>query len=206
MSLSIRAKNRNKKLANELITLHDWQQDRLFTGGLTRIKQLDKFIDHIMAKFPCCVNDGLEFGQWYDETDLFINDYVTLKANKYWDIADNHCPEFIRPDETDKDRIDLAVILPEPDIDQRNKGNMFRISHYGRNGAVSHQVYKSFREAMYECLLSGYNVYAPGTLDSLVGTREWERGLVVTKACMAGIWLVDYLKTVATAQERALFA
>ncbi|WP_318521186.1 hypothetical protein [Photobacterium leiognathi] len=205
MAISQRAKNRNKKLVNELITLPEFLDDRLFIGRLKRFGLLDDFINAICTKYPSCATDGLEFCQWHDETEVYLDKYIEQEAAELWSKAENHCPELINPS-SDPDYHDLAVILPEPYASERAKGYNWRISYYSRHGAKNHQVFKTFNEAVYECYSSGYTNYKPGTLDSLVGTHDWNRGLVVTKACKIGVWLNEYLEKFATSDELALFA
>lgn len=97
----------------------------------------------------------------------------------------------------------MVVVLPETYSDQREKGNLFRLSYYSQSGASYHDVFKSFKDAVKSAFMGGYNTLVPGSLDALVGTDEWNRGLVVTKAVQSGIWLKEYLDTIAN--ERALF-
>ena len=191
------------RINNELISIVDWKDDRLFTGRLKRLGIIDDFIAETTLNHSDCDNKvWLSFGDWHDFTEIYINKHIQMLSEKWWVNSDNNCPELIN---VNSDYTDLAVILPEPYLSEREKGNLYRISYYGDGGSTTHSVYKTFFDAVYECAGKGYLELKPGMLDSLVGTLKWNRGGVVSAACQSGVWLQEYLDTIATEEERSYF-
>ncbi|MBY3789365.1 MULTISPECIES: hypothetical protein [Photobacterium] len=192
-------KPRHKRLVDELITFAEWQTERTFTYRLKRLNCLDDFIGMIARKHG--ENCDLSFEDWHVEEEAFFDEKLSKIANELWD-ADSNCPELIDPISKTKQ---MVVILPEPYLDQREKGNLYRLSYYSQSGASYHDVFKTFKDAVKSALMGGYNMLVAGSLDELVDTNDWNKGLVVTKAVQSGIWLREYLETIATPDERALF-
>lgn len=197
MSNSI--KPRHKKHTKELITLSEWLTERIFTFRLKKINALTDFIEMIKSKNG--ENPSFTFEDWHSMEHDFFDIKLTAYSEQLW-LTDSHCPELINPT---SDEIELAVILPEPDIKQREKGNIYRVSYYRKSGMSYHEVFKSFKEAVKETVMHGYSKLASGTLDSLVGTLDWNRGLIICMAAQSGVWLNEYLERFASKEDRALF-
>ncbi|PSW28407.1 hypothetical protein C9J21_20655 [Photobacterium phosphoreum] len=192
-------KPRHKRGSEELILLSEWKTERIFTHRLKKFNTLNDFIEIVESKYGPTA--ALSFHDWHSMEDDFFNKKLIAHSEKLW-LEDSHCPELINPT---SDEVDLAVILPEPDIKQREKGNIFRISYYNKSGMRYHAVFKSFKEAVKETVMQGYSKVASGTLDSLVGTLDWNKGLVICKAVQSGVWINEYLERIATKEECALF-
>ncbi|WP_318441693.1 hypothetical protein [Photobacterium leiognathi] len=192
-------KPRHKRLVDELITFTEWQTERTFTYRLKRLNCLDAFIAMIAEKHG--EDCALSFEDWHIEEENFFDAKLSEIADELWE-ADSNCPELIKQDSETKQ---MVVVLPEPYLSQREKGNLYRLSYYDQRGASYHDVFQTFKDAVKSAFMGGYNTLVAGSLDALVGTDEWNKGLVVTKAVQSGVWLKEYLDTLATPEERALF-
>ncbi len=67
----------------------------------------------------------------------------------------------------------VACFLPEPDT---NRPQKFRISLYDERGPIYHDVFDTREDAL--SFIAGKYHYKPGALDRLVGTEEWDRGVL----------------------------
>lgn len=81
----------------------------------------------------------------------------------------------------DKDGV-VVCLLPEPS--DRGRGD-YRLSYYDRRGPISHSVHRTRNAALEN--IAGRFEYAPGALDKLVGTKDWNIGIQNLR------WLADSL-------------
>lgn len=84
----------------------------------------------------------------------------------------------------------VACFLPEPSGDADKP---YRLSFYRPSGPTYHEVYRTRTEALTYLANHGYKPCI-GALDALVGTVEWDRGLVVTRWLSEGIHPTEGLK------------
>ncbi|MDN0082362.1 hypothetical protein QU487_06295 [Crenobacter sp. SG2305] len=125
-----------------------------------------------MEKFLACYPDGPDC-----ELSRIWHEEVSKRAEQYQALMEscNGNPEGIELKHHERDT--WAAITPEmsnPEI------GTHRCQYFDQSGFFSHYVWKSAEKTLEELLREGYCLPAPGQLDRLSVTTEWQIGSAKT--------------------------